>query len=90
MHKELECKVHCLATSKKYDFNEYKKPTIYVRIKNVYGREVIYPDCPLSVKFAEIAGTKTLGENTVRSILDMGYKIEVRQLNLSNTIVVGG
>ena len=62
---------------------------IYVRIKNVYGTEKVYPDCPVSVKFAEIAGTKTLSENTIRSILDMGYKIEVRKLDLSSTIIIG-
>lgn len=88
MH-EKECKESCYVTKNKYDFSE-SKGTIYVKIRNVYGTEKVYPDCPLSVKFAEIAKTKTLCENTIRSILGMGYKIEVRQLNLSSTIVVGG
>lgn len=88
MHDE-ECKVNCLATSKKYDFSEYKKPTIYVKIKSHYGIDRVYPDCPVSAIFAEIAGNKTLCNNTIRSIRSLGYKILVRQLDKSSTIIVG-
>lgn len=28
--------------------------TIYVKIKNVYGRELVYPSCHVSAKFAHI------------------------------------
>ena len=90
MHKELECKVNCLATSKKYNFSDYKNsPTIYVRIKSHYGIDRVYPDCPVSAIFAEIAGNKTLCNNTIRSIRSLGYKILVRQLDKSSTIIVG-
>ena len=52
---------------------------ITVQVKSVYGNDVIYPACPLAVKFAALAGTKTLTEATLRIIESMGVEITVEQ-----------
>jgi hypothetical protein len=49
---------------------------IQVLIKNVYGIEKAYPACKLSNLFANIAGTITLTESTIKDIKELGYKIE--------------
>jgi len=52
-------------------------PEIKVKIKNVYGQDLVYPDCYASRIFAAIAGTTTLTESTLRRIDKLGYDIEV-------------
>jgi hypothetical protein len=51
--------------------------TIKVSIRSVYGRETVYPACPAAATFAEIAGSKTLTDGTLRLIERLGYTIEV-------------
>lgn len=53
--------------------------TIQVVIKQVYGRETIYPECEKAKLFAKIKGQKTLTSDDIRVIKDLGYKIEVKQ-----------
>ena len=50
---------------------------IAVKVKNIYGNEVIYPACPQSALLAELAGTKTLTTQAIALIKKMGYEIEV-------------
>lgn len=50
---------------------------IKVQIKSVYGSDKVYPACPDARRFADIAGTKTLGDATLRLIRDLGYSIVV-------------
>ena len=50
---------------------------IVVIIKSVYGVEKVYPACENSRRFAEIAGTKTLTEHTLRQIKAMGILVEI-------------
>ena len=49
---------------------------IVVIIKSVYGVDKVYPACENSRRFAEIAGTKTLTEHTLRQIKAMGILVE--------------
>jgi hypothetical protein len=49
---------------------------IYVKTKNVYGRELVYPSCHLSEKFARLLGVKSFSDNQLTCILELGYKIE--------------
>ena len=51
--------------------------TIKISVKNVYGRETIYPACKQSAFFAALAGTKTLTEDALRLIRAAGYEITV-------------
>lgn len=55
---------------------------IIVSVKNVYGRETIYPECAKAKTFARLIRQKTLTVDDVREIKSLGYKIELKQ-NLS-------
>jgi hypothetical protein len=50
---------------------------IKVQIKNVYGNETVYPACPNAVRFAKLAGTRTLTTDALRLIAGLGYEIAV-------------
>lgn len=50
---------------------------IKVRIKNVYGNELIYPVCEYAKTFARIANTKTLAQRDIESIKALGFRIHV-------------
>ena len=63
------------ATSRKYNTRVGSDKTIIVSVRNVYGRETIYPACPTSVFFAALAKTTTLTEDTMRLILEQGYQV---------------
>lgn len=50
--------------------------TIKLSIKNVYGRELIYPACRVSELFCKLLNQKTLSESAVKIIEQMGYRVE--------------
>ena len=50
---------------------------IQVKIKSVYGTDKVYPVCEKAMLFADIAGTATLTDDTVRAIKTLGYIIKV-------------
>ena len=50
---------------------------IQVTIKNVYGNQLIYPKCYISKAFSNIAKTKTLSIENLKTISSMGYHVEV-------------
>ena len=50
---------------------------IQVIIKNVYGNQLIYPKCDTSKAFSNIAKTKTLSIENLKTISSMGYHVEV-------------
>lgn len=52
---------------------------VLVKIKNVYGNELIYPANDTAKIFADIAGQVTLTRETLKNIKDLGYEIEVVQ-----------
>ncbi len=56
---------------------------ILISIKNVYGKETIYPECETAKNLAEIAGQKTLTEKTISLIKKMGYTIELQQQKIN-------
>lgn len=49
--------------------------TIYVKVKNVYGRSLVYPSCNISEKFARLIGVKTFNDNHLDLIIALGYRI---------------
>tara|TARA_R100001377_G_scaffold2378_1_gene1585 strand:- start:934 stop:1269 length:336 start_codon:yes stop_codon:yes gene_type:complete len=62
------------------------KMHIKVSIKNVYGSDLIYPECDNAEEFARLTGlllirltgTKTLSQSaTIESIRRLGYSVEV-------------
>ena len=52
------------------------KQSIFCIIKNVYGKELIYPNCETSKAFARIAGTKTLSIDNLKNIGAIGFYVE--------------
>ena len=55
---------------------------VFVTIKNVYGREMIYPACPVTEIIASIAKTKTLSDNDIGAMRKLGYDITVKAATL--------
>lgn len=49
---------------------------IEIKIKDVYGNQMIYPACEKARLFATIAGTKTLTHATLCLIERLGYEIK--------------
>ena len=50
---------------------------IKMSLQNVYGNWLFYPECKASKVFADIAKTKTLSKEILRSLEAIGYQIEI-------------
>lgn len=48
-----------------------------VEVKNVYGKETIYPRCEIAQVIAQIAGTKTLTRETIKLAKLLGFTVKV-------------
>ena len=59
---------------------------IKVRIKDVYGNQMVYPVCNAALCFAAIAGTKTLTQDTLRLITKLGYDITIDTAKLEGIV----
>ena len=55
---------------------------LIVTIKNVYGKEMIYPANSVAQIFADIARQTTLSRDTLKLAAALGYKVEVKQPTL--------
>lgn len=53
------------------------KPTIKVMLRDVYGEEKVYPACPQSEIFAQLAKQKTLTYQQINLIKDLGFVVEI-------------
>jgi len=49
--------------------------TLIVEIKNVFGKETVYPICKTSKSLCALTGNLTLTENAIRIIKNMGYTL---------------
>ena len=58
------------------------KTELTVRVKNVYGNELIYPLCEQSKLFAKLANTETLTTRAVATIKKLGYTFTVESQTL--------
>ena len=52
---------------------------IQIEIKNHYGNTMYYPACDKSRLLARLAGTKTLTPESLRTIKELGYNVQVKQ-----------
>ena len=60
---------------------------IKVKVKNVYGKDLVYPVCVEAKIFAKIAGDTTLTPETLKRIMFLGYEVIQEQpakLNFKN------
>jgi hypothetical protein len=53
--------------------------TLIIEAKSNYGNQVFYPVNECAKLFAEIAGTKTLGLDTIKKAKLLGFAVEVKQ-----------
>lgn len=49
---------------------------LQVTIREVYGRETIYPHNAQAKRLAALVGTKTLTQGTLRDAMAMGFRLE--------------
>ncbi len=52
--------------------------TLYITIKQVYGKDTIYPSCDDSNVFCSMLSRKTLTESDMRHIRTLGYTFEIK------------
>jgi hypothetical protein len=55
---------------------------IVVKVKNVYGNELIYPVCEHAKMCAELTGTKTLSQRNVDTLKRLGFEFIVESRKL--------
>jgi len=52
--------------------------SILIEVKDQYGAQVFHPVCQVSKLFAQLARTKTLTNDSLKTIKELGYKIEIK------------
>jgi hypothetical protein len=57
--------------------------TLYVKIKNVFGRELLYPDCEESKFLCELCNSQTITDSMKRILITQGYTLATRQQEMS-------
>ena len=66
-------------------YNKHKgifKMKLIVKIKNVYGKDLIYPVCNKAQVFTNLMNKKTMDNYYIRKIKELGYTIEVETQTL--------
>ena len=56
--------------------------SILIKIKNVYGRELIYPIDAAAETFARLTGKKTLDRSDLELIKQLGFEIKIKEVTL--------
>jgi len=59
---------------------------ILIKIKTVYGNQLFYPVCEKAKLFTQLLGKKTLSTSDLRTIKELGFKIEVASQELKGTL----
>lgn len=52
---------------------------ILITLKDIYGKETVYPACEKAELFCQLAGTKTLTAAMLRSIQALGFEIVCKE-----------
>ena len=61
---------------------------IKVKIKESYGRTLIYPDCATARAFTELTNTKTLSLQNIKTIRAMGYSVNITNKKIDELLKV--
>jgi hypothetical protein len=56
---------------------------ITVRLKDIYGKQTVYPVCEAAQLFCRIANTKTLTREILDSVKALGYSVVVEQQSIT-------
>ena len=59
---------------------------VLIDVKNVYGKEVVYPANDIAECLAAIADTVTLTPRTLRYAVEMGFEIKLAERNISGRV----
>ena len=59
-----------------------KTMTITIKIKNVYGKELVYPVCTKGLTFARMLNRKTFNAYDIANIKELGYTLQVEAQTL--------
>ena len=51
---------------------------IIIKIKNVYGKKLVYPICNTAKKFAYLTDTKTFNKPQLEMIKSLGYDLTIQ------------
>lgn len=57
--------------------------TITVEIRDVYGKQTVYPICDTAKTFAALTGCKTITDQALMHINALGYKLIVEPRKLT-------
>ena len=55
--------------------------TIIVELKEIYGRELIYPENDMGKKLLQLTGKKSFDRNDLRLLKELGYHITRKNIN---------
>ena len=55
----------------------FKSKKITVKIRTVYGADLVYPVCEQAQQFAALSNTRTLTHRTIALIKSLGYTVQV-------------
>jgi hypothetical protein len=55
---------------------------ITVKLKSVYGNDLIYPVCDTAVLLASLTGKKTFTPESIETIKELGYTVTVQPSTL--------
>jgi hypothetical protein len=62
---------------------------ITVKVKTVYGNDLIYPVCEKAKAFVTIQGGKTLTSRTIGTLIDkLGYEIKLDRTALIDGVMI--
>ena len=50
---------------------------IVVKVREVYGRTLVYPACEKALIFAKLTGFKTFTPNNMDAMKELGYQVKV-------------
>ena len=53
---------------------------ISLKEKSVYGKTLIYPNCPKSYILARLANKKTFDRTDIQLISELGYSVKIQHL----------
>jgi hypothetical protein len=51
---------------------------ITVKLKSVYGNDLIYPVCDKATLLASLTGKKTFTDESIKTIKNLGYTVTVQ------------
>jgi hypothetical protein len=61
----------------KLNIDGYKNMELEIKFKNVYGNDLIYPNCDKSRLICQIMETKTIPNDKLELLKELGYKFNI-------------